>query len=99
MIIVIISQFEAQELLPLVKESQRVMLHIYAPRPNLEFYPLDGLDLFTDGKPLDPHSAPRYLILQPKLFSSQLYLSTFKEYIEVCNFLGLAWKAAEEGFW
>jgi hypothetical protein len=94
---VIISPFEAQELLPLIKEFRAVTLHIYAPRPNLGFRPLDGLDLFTEGKPFDPHNVPRRLIVQLNLFAGQLYLSSFKEYTEVCDFLGLAWKAAEEG--
>ena len=94
---VIISPFEAQELLPLIKECRRVTLHIYAPRPSLVFRPLDALDLFTEGKPFDPHSVPRHLIVQLNLFAGQLYLSSFKEYTEVCDFLGLAWRAAEEG--
>ena len=94
---VIISPFEAQELLPLIKERRRVTLHIYAPCPNSVFRPLDALDLFTEGKPFDPHSVPRNLIIQLNLFAGQLYLSSFKEYTEVCDFLSLAWRAAEDG--
>ncbi|KAM3066455.1 hypothetical protein ACMFMG_012041 [Clarireedia jacksonii] len=94
---VIISPFEAQELLPLIKESRRTTLHIYAPRPNLGFRPLDTLDLFTQGKPFDPRSVPQDLIIQLNLFAGQLYMSSFKEYIGVCDFLSLAWRAAEEG--
>lgn len=60
---IIISPFEAQELLPLIKERQKVTLHIYAPRLNLEFRPLDALDLFVTGKLFDPHNVPRDLII------------------------------------
>ncbi len=94
---VIISPFEAQELLPLINKCRKVTLHIYAPRPSLGFRPLDALDLFTAGRPFDARSVPRSLILQLNLFAGQLYLSSFTEYTEVCDFLGLAWRAAEEG--
>lgn len=93
----IISPFEAQELLPLIKKYKRVTLHIYAPRCNLEFHSLDALDLFTEGKTFDPSSIPRHLVVQLNLFAGQLYLSSFKEYTQVCDILGLAWRAAEEG--
>jgi hypothetical protein len=35
--------------------------------------------------------------VQLNLFTGQLYLGSFKEYVEVCAFLGLAWEKAEEG--
>ena len=94
---VIISPFEAQELLPPINECRKVTLHIYAPRSNLGFRPLDALDLYTQGKPFDSHSVPRHLIIQLNLFAGQLYMSSFKEYTEIYDFLGLAWKAIEKG--
>ncbi|CAG8972326.1 hypothetical protein HYALB_00001729 [Hymenoscyphus albidus] len=95
--LVVISPFEVQELLDLIREYRRVTLHLYAPRSNLEFRPLDALDLFTVGKEYGCLSIPRHLIVQLNLFAGQLYLSSFKEYIEVCDFLGLAWRATEQG--
>ncbi|KAI9824844.1 MAG: hypothetical protein M1819_000796 [Sarea resinae] len=95
---VIISPFEAQELLPLIQEYRRVTLHLYAPRPNLGFRPLDALDLFTAGKPFDSRCiVPRHVIVQLNLFAGQLYLSSFREYTELCDTLNLAWRPAEEG--
>lgn len=94
---VVISPFEAQELLPSIKRYQKVTLHIYAPRANLGVRPLDALDLFTEGKPFKPYSVPRSLIIQLNVFAGQLYLDSFEEYAELCDFLGLAWRAAEEG--
>lgn len=94
---IIISPFEAQELLPLVKKNRKVTLHLYLPRPNLQFKPLDDLNLFTQGAPFTPGTVPSRLITQLNLFSGQLYMSSYKEYTGVCDFLGLAWKAAEDG--
>lgn len=94
---VISSPFEAQELLALINECRRVTLHIYTPRPSLVYRPLDALDLFTVGKPFDPRSVPRQLVVQLNLFAGQLYLSSFEEYTELCDFLGLAWRAPEQG--
>ena len=45
--IVIISAFEAQELMPNIEQSASVYLHLYAPRPNLAFPMLDELKLYT----------------------------------------------------
>lgn len=94
---VVVSPFEVQELLPLIKTYSKVTLHLYAPRPNLEFRSLDSLDLFTEGKAFKPHNVSPQLVVQLNLFAGQLYLTSFTEYIRVCQFLGLAWKAAEEG--
>jgi hypothetical protein len=88
----IISPFEAQELLPQIKQSQMVTLHLYAPRLNRGFPTLDGLDLYSvPARPIVA-TLPRNLIVQLNLFAGQLYLSSFKEYVEVCETLGLAWK-------
>ena len=93
---IIISPFEAYRLLPLVRKHRRVTLHIYAPRPNREFRCLDQLDLFTEGRPFDHLKIPSPLLILLNLFAGQLYMSSFEEYVEVCQFLGLAWRAAED---
>lgn len=88
----IISSFEAQELLPQIKQSQMVTLHLYAPRLNRGFPSLDGLNLYSvPARPIVA-TLPRNLIVQLNLFAGQLYLNSFKEYVEVCETLGLAWK-------
>ncbi|EXK77013.1 hypothetical protein FOQG_18262 [Fusarium oxysporum f. sp. raphani 54005] len=94
--LVIISPFEAQELLPLIERSQHVTLHLYAPRVNLAFQSLDHLQLYRlSGKPtLD--ATPRSVVAFLNLFSGQLYLSSFQDYTDVCDLLGLAWGAADE---
>ncbi|KAK2770590.1 hypothetical protein CKAH01_14643 [Colletotrichum kahawae] len=86
----IISPYEAQELLPELKRSKFVSLHLYAPRPNLGFTPLDTLDLYTVPRRELTWSLPRSSITELNLFSGQLYFKSAEEYVSACEFLGLA---------
>ncbi len=93
----IISPYEAHGLLPDIRKFKAVTLHLYAPRPNLGFRALDGLDLYTVPARSGMWALPRPLVVQLNLFAGQLYLGSFREYIEVCAFLGLASEKTEEG--
>ncbi|KAF5986478.1 hypothetical protein FCOIX_1537 [Fusarium coicis] len=94
--LVIISPFEAQELLPLIERSRHVTLHLYAPRVNLAFSSLDHLQLYrVPGKPT-VHATPRNVVMFLNLFSGQLYLSSFQDYTNLCDLLGLAWDVADD---
>lgn len=93
---IIISPFEAQVLLPDIQESRRVTLHLYAPRTNLGFRPIDALDLYSVSGMLATPTLPPQFTIQLNLFAGQLYLDSFDKYIEVCNILGLAWQKAED---
>ncbi|KAF2120460.1 hypothetical protein BDV96DRAFT_485186 [Lophiotrema nucula] len=95
--LVIISPFEANKLLPVVREKQTVTLHLYLPRPNIGHAPLDALDLYTVGKVFNTQSIPRSLTVNLNLFSGQLYLRSYAEYLELCQFLGLASHATKDG--
>jgi hypothetical protein len=88
----IISPHEAQELLPSIERSTYVALHVYAALPSLGFRPLDDLELYTVPVGLEKRSLPRRLVIQLNLFAGQLYFSSFEEYVEVCEYLGLAWE-------
>ncbi|KLJ08813.1 hypothetical protein EMPG_15752 [Blastomyces silverae] len=95
--LIIISPYEAQELLPVVKQSKVTTLHLYTPRVNMGFRTLDGLDLYTiPNRPLTLN-LPHHLVLHLNLFSGQLYFSSFKEYVEVCELLSLAWEENRNG--
>lgn len=95
--LVIISPFEAEMLLADIRRSTKVILHLYAPRPNLGIRPIDQLDLYRISAIPTPPSLPRKFVTQLNLFAGQLYVDSFTEYVEVCNTLGLAWQEAEEG--
>ncbi|CAG7558102.1 unnamed protein product [Fusarium equiseti] len=94
--LVIISPFEAQQLLPLIERSQYVALYLYSPRVNLAFRSLDHLQLYrVSGNPT-AEAIPRKAVLFLNLFSGQLYLSCFKDYTRICDLLGLAWDALDD---
>ncbi|KAF2276055.1 uncharacterized protein EI97DRAFT_47175 [Westerdykella ornata] len=96
-ILVILSPFEANGLIDVIRNSPRATLHLYSPRMNLGYQPLDALDLYTVGRPLIPGSLSRNLVMQLNLFAGQLYLRSYREYVELCNFLGLNWREAKDG--
>ncbi|KAJ3494454.1 hypothetical protein NLG97_g4066 [Lecanicillium saksenae] len=84
----ILSPYEAQELLPSIHKSLNVTLHLYAPRPNLGYQPLDNLDLYTvPDKPIP--SIHHSLITELNLFAGQLYFGSATECVRVCRFIGI----------
>ena len=87
---VIISPFEANSLLPIIKGSNFVALHLYAARQNLSFASLDKLNLYTVPETSEPITIPEALRIQLNLFAGQLYLGSYFEYQCVCDFLGLS---------
>ncbi|KAM0718943.1 hypothetical protein Q7P37_006015 [Cladosporium fusiforme] len=103
----IISEYEANQLLPLMKDSKRVTLHSYKARCNAAYNALDKLDLFALSANPTPHAVPRPLSMQLSLFAGQLYISSYADYLEICNFLGICttneseqqgWKVGTDGF-
>jgi hypothetical protein len=107
--VLIISPFEANRLYP-KKMSPLVSLHLYKPRCNAGYAPLDQLDLFTLSTNTRQPSLPRSVSIQLGLFAGQLYISTHADYLDICRFLGLSeklvtfemeqqgWKIVSDGF-
>lgn len=93
--LVIISDWEANILIPEIRQTGRVHLHLYAPRTNRAYAPLDHLVIYTvqggrshfEAAPWDPVRHPAAMLLN--LFSGQLYLGSFGEYKALCRLLGL----------
>lgn len=98
--VVIISPFEAQELLPDIKRGRKTTLHVYSARPSLEIKPLDDLTLYSIPSKL-PNQAretlPLRLAVQLNLFAGQLFFKSFEDYVELCSMLRICWKEAEAG--
>ncbi|KAL2888634.1 hypothetical protein HOO65_030135 [Ceratocystis lukuohia] len=103
--LLVISPFEAERAVDMVKNSSgRVSLHLYSPRVNLGLPSLDNLDLFVisaNAKHKDPlptikEVAP-HLIRELNLFAGQIYMSSFDEYLAICNYLGITTKPTREG--
>lgn len=97
--LIILSPLEAEQLLPAIQKSNVVTLHLYAPRPTQGYDALDMLGLYFTGREFsasDP-SIRRSQIVQLNLFAGQLYFTSYSEYVELCDSLGLAWEAPKEG--
>ncbi|KAJ7574867.1 hypothetical protein C8J56DRAFT_1124648 [Mycena floridula] len=89
-ILVIISPFEANELLPLIRTNSNVHLHLYAPRVLSEMKTFE--DLKFNCIPTLPESwvpPSRRTMTQLNLFAGQLYFNNFSAYQDACNYLGL----------
>lgn len=98
--VVIISPFEAEELLPDIQRYRKTTLHVYSARPSLEIKSLDDLTLYTvpSRSPNQAREAlPLHLAVQLNLFAGQLFFKSFEEYVELCNMLRICWKEAEKG--
>jgi hypothetical protein len=112
--ILIISPWEANQLYTRMRQSTAATLHLYKPRSNSGYAPLDGLDFHTvAGSPYSsPPTVPRALAVQLGLFAGQLYISSHGDYLEICSFLDLSphaltstkemsehgWKLSADGF-
>jgi hypothetical protein len=95
--LIIISNHEANQLLPLLRQSGKVTLHLFAPRSNASYPSIDRLMLHNVGRTFSPDSVPRSLTMQLNLFAGSLYLRSLEEYTELCDHLGLLKGKAEDG--
>lgn len=88
-IFVIMSSFEVNRLLPQIRDSPHVFLHMYSPQVTrstpsyelLDFCPIPRLPYLW--RPNIP------LIDQLNIFAGQLYFRDYETYERVCGFLGL----------
>jgi hypothetical protein len=101
--IIIISPFEANQLYKSMQRSTAAALHLFKPRCNSGFAPMDGLGFHTVTAQVGSSIVPRGLAMQLALFSGQLYISSSRDYEEICCFLGLSTRAvtqemAEQGW-
>ncbi|KAG8751457.1 hypothetical protein FRC11_009357 [Ceratobasidium sp. 423] len=89
---IVLSPHEVNELLPLIRKSSIVRLHVYAPRVSLSMLSFSDLQFFA--LPASPRSpvptgALSAAQLQVDLFSGQLYFSSYEDYTTLCATLGL----------
>ncbi|KAJ5632332.1 hypothetical protein N7490_008671 [Penicillium lividum] len=89
-LLLIISPYEANCFMPEIQKSEFVTLHIYSPRQNQGFSPLDHLMLHNIPARGRDIKVPDFLRNQLNLFSGQLYLNSYLEYQSLCEFLGVA---------
>ncbi|KAJ4374686.1 hypothetical protein N0V86_007559 [Didymella sp. IMI 355093] len=87
--LVLLSPYEANLLLPIIEKSKKATMHLFAPRHNSSFAPLDKLELWNVGKSFSTSSLTQDLKLQLHLFSGSLYFDSYEEYSHLCDALGL----------
>ena len=86
--LLLLSPFEANELLPQIRSSEHASLHIYSPRTSRAMPSFEHLKFFT----LPSHSSispPRHTIHELNLFSGQLFFRDRLSFEETSNMLGL----------
>jgi hypothetical protein len=95
--LVAISPYEANHLLPLIRQHKKVTLYLFQPRANASFASLDQLVLYNIGRDFSLGSVSRSLTIQLNLFAGSLYLRSLSEYNELCDYLGLLRGKAKHG--
>ena len=93
---VILSPFEANELLPSIRLKKAVTLHVYSPRANRSVRSLEGLS-FCAVPPVPKSWPVQPFVIELNLFAGQLYLSSHDEYLSLCQFLGLSSRRPRNG--
>lgn len=89
---VILSPYEANELIPEIEVSEAVVLHLFSPRTNQALRPLDSLDLYTVPR-VSAQSIPTRIRIELMLFSGQHYFESYNQYADTCEFLCLSHEA------
>jgi hypothetical protein len=89
--VIVISPYEANELLPIIRQLKKVQLHVYAPRVAFSMCSFSDLTFHTiPDPPAEPWTAPAHTRIQLNLFSGQLYFDSQEEYKRVCGLLALS---------
>lgn len=89
-VLVVLSSFEVNHLLPLIRSSNNVTLHSYAPRVTREMKAFDDLKFHCIPSLPQTWTIPNPLMIsQLNLFAGQLYLHSNERYFQLCAFLGI----------
>jgi hypothetical protein len=96
-VLVLLSPFEADRLMPDIRASEYVHLHIYAPRTSQRMKPSDDLRLYSIPPLPSDWTPPWDLIDQLNVFAGQLYLRDYESYLRLCRFLGVPTKELSNG--
>ncbi|KAH7882707.1 hypothetical protein F5I97DRAFT_1931318 [Phlebopus sp. FC_14] len=92
---VVLSPFEVNALLPQIRESKTVHLHMYTARTSKSMKPCDDLKLYIIPPLATGWSVPVALMDQLNVFAGQLYLRDYATYIRLCRFLCIYSKDVE----
>ena len=88
-VLLLISPFEANELLPSIRKSKYTSLHIYSARTSRAVRSFENLDFFTVPPRAIVPLPYRHTIHELNLFAGQLFFRDRVSFQETCNLLGL----------
>ena len=88
-IAIVISPFEANRLLPVIRKSGKVRLHTYAPRVTASMRSFSDLTFNTVSETRTKWTAAPHLRTELDLFAGQLYFDSEQEYRRMCELLAL----------
>lgn len=83
----LLSPYEVNELLPSIRESPNVSLHVYAPRTSKSMFFFGRLDFLGTNRSHTSLAAATLNTLS--LFAGMSYFDSFEEYQAFCDFCGL----------
>ena len=86
-VLVILSPCEVNLLLPHIRSSSNVHLHLYTSRITKSMRPCDDLALYSIPAVPTEWTPPRPLMDQLNVFAGSLYLKDYETYIRLCRFL------------
>ena len=86
-LLVILSPYEVNSLLPIIRSSKKVHLHLYTPRITKLMKPCDDLALYSIPAVPNGWIPPSSFMDQLSVFAGQLYLKDYETYIRLCRFL------------
>jgi len=95
--LLLISQYEANELMPLIRKSTKIRLHTFAPRLNKAMVSFDDMDFYTIGAPPGGSSCSDAAVRNLNLFAGSLYLEDAASYDSLRCFLGLVSQSRRAG--
>ena len=88
-IAIVISPYEANELLPIIRKSGKVRLHTYAPRVTASMRSFSDLTFNTVSESPTKWTAAPHLRTELDLFAGQLYFDSEQEYRRMCELLAM----------
>ncbi|KAG9102907.1 hypothetical protein FRC06_000826 [Ceratobasidium sp. 370] len=89
--LVVLSPYEANQLLPDIRNSSSVQLHVFAPRVIQSRISFSDLRFYSTPSSIPSGSPPPELLLQLQLglFAGQLYFGNYRQYRALCAFIGI----------
>ncbi|KAJ8597174.1 hypothetical protein M405DRAFT_756250 [Rhizopogon salebrosus TDB-379] len=88
-VLVIVSPFEVNALLPDIRASRHVHLHVYTPRVIKMMKSCDDMRLYSVPSLPARWRPDETLIRQLNIFAGQLYFPHRRAYVKLCRFLGI----------